>query len=71
MKSVMGIINVVAFVVTFVGAVNWGLVGFFDFNLVTVLFGMGTKLTTVVYQVVGVAGVYSAILYFKHIAKCK
>lgn len=71
MKSVIGIVNVVAFVLTFVGAVNWGLVGVFDFNAVTMLFGMGTALTTGVYSIVGVAGVYAAVVFFKHVAKCK
>jgi uncharacterized membrane protein YuzA (DUF378 family) len=38
-----------------VGALNWGLVGLFDWNLVTEIFGTGT-VTDVIYVVVGVAG---------------
>ena len=43
-----------------VGAVNWGLVGLMDTNLVESLLGMGTMLTKGVYVVVGAAGVYKA-----------
>ena len=39
-----------------VGALNWGLVGLFDWNLVTEIFGTGT-VTDVIYVVVGIAGV--------------
>jgi uncharacterized protein len=38
-----------------VGAINWGLVGLFDWNLVAEIFGTGT-VTDVVYAIVGVAG---------------
>jgi uncharacterized membrane protein YuzA (DUF378 family) len=38
-----------------VGALNWGLVGLFDWNLVTEIFGTGT-VTDVIYVIVGVAG---------------
>ena len=41
-----------------IGAINWGLVGFFQFNLVTFLFGEMTSLSRVVYAVVGIAGLY-------------
>jgi uncharacterized protein len=38
-----------------VGAINWGLVGLFDWNLVAEIFGTGT-VTDVIYVIVGVAG---------------
>lgn len=40
------------------GAVNWGLVGFFQFNLVTFLFGEMSAISRIVYAVVGIAGLY-------------
>lgn len=46
----------VAWVLVVVGALNWGL-AVFDFNLVTTVFG-DTVLTTVVYALVGLAGLY-------------
>jgi uncharacterized protein len=38
-----------------IGAINWGLVGLFDWNLVSEIFGTGT-VTDVIYVIVGVAG---------------
>jgi uncharacterized protein len=37
------------------GALNWGLVGLFEFNLVEEIFGAGT-VADVIYVIVGVAG---------------
>ena len=39
-----------------IGAINWGLIGFFNFNLVAVLFGQFTWLTRIVYALVGLSG---------------
>ncbi len=41
-----------------IGALNWGLVGLLNMNLVETIFGMGSMLTKVVYIVVGLAGTY-------------
>lgn len=41
-----------------VGAVNWGLVSAFDFNVVTAL-GLGSGFVSVVYIAVGLAGLYT------------
>ena len=41
----------------FIGALNWGLVGIFGFNLVAFLFGPATLLTNIVYSLVGIAAV--------------
>lgn len=40
------------------GAINWGLVGFFQFNLVSFLFGEMTLLARIIYAVIGIAGLY-------------
>jgi uncharacterized protein len=50
-------LDVLAMVLVVVGALNWGLVGAFHFNLVTALFG-ATVVSSIVYILVGVAGVY-------------
>ena len=42
---------------TIIGALNWGLVGLFSFNLVEAIFGVDTLLTNVVYTFVGLAGI--------------
>ena len=40
-----------------IGAINWGLVGLFSFNLVEAIFGVDTLLTNVIYTFVGLAGI--------------
>ncbi len=46
-----------------IGCLNWGLIGFFDFDLVSTLFGQMSLLTRIVYAVVGISGIY-AITYY-------
>lgn len=58
-------IDWVAFVLVIVGALNWGLVGFFKFDLVATILGDMTFLARIVYSLVGLAAVYVAILVFK------
>ncbi|MFA7278106.1 MAG: DUF378 domain-containing protein [Candidatus Gracilibacteria bacterium] len=47
-----------------VGALNWGLVGFFSFNLVEKLLGSWPMAITVTYDLVGVAAVLCVVHYF-------
>ena len=47
----------VCLVFTILGAINWGLVGLFDFNLVTALFGKESLLTNLLYALIGLAGI--------------
>jgi len=49
--------------VTFIliGALNWGLIGFFRFDLVAALFGIFTIPARVIYALVGLAGIYFII----------
>lgn len=51
-------IDYTALVITVIGAINWGLIGFFRFNLVAFLFGDMTLITRIIYAVVGIAGLY-------------
>ena len=57
----MRILNVITLVLLIVGGLNWGLVGAFDFNLVSALFGEMTPLSRSVYVLVGLAAVYQII----------
>ena len=41
-----------------IGGLNWGLVGFFNFNLVSMIFGDMTALTRLIYSLVGVSALY-------------
>ena len=53
------------FVLTLViiGAINWGLIGFFKFDLVAFLFGQMTWLSRIVYAIVGISGLHTISLF--------
>lgn len=59
-QSVLGSI---ALALAIIGALNWGLVGLFNINLVTALFGEGSFLTRIIYLLVGASGIYALSLY--------
>lgn len=46
-----------------IGAINWGLIGFLQFDLVRVLFGDMSIMSRIVYALIGISGLY-AISYF-------
>jgi uncharacterized protein len=52
----------VAFILVVVGALNWGLVGIFKFDLVATLLGDMSSLSRIVYTLVGLSAVYLAIM---------
>jgi len=54
----MSTLDWVGYVLLVVGGLNWGLIGFFDFNLVTSLLGTGT-VTSIVYDLVGLSALWS------------
>lgn len=55
------IIKIIAFILVIVGALNWGLVGLFDFDLVARIFGEMTTLSRVVYVLVGLSAIITAL----------
>ena len=57
----------VCLVLLIIGAVNWGLIGLFDFNLVETLFGVDNVITKIVYALVGIAGIIDISLLFEDI----
>lgn len=61
----MKITTVIAFVLAIVGAVVWGLIGIFDFNVVAAIFGAGAEavVSRIIYTLVGVSGLW-LILYW-------
>jgi hypothetical protein len=54
----MNVLDWITGVLVIVGAINWGLVGIFDYNVVTAILGDMTMLTRTVYVLVGVSGLY-------------
>ena len=64
----MKMLHMVAFSLVIVGALNWGLLGLFQYNLVTALFGSMPMLENLVYMLVGASGLY---LVATHMNDCK
>lgn len=50
-----------AYILVLIGALNWGLIGFFQFDLVAFLFGEMTWLSRCVYGLVGISAIISAL----------
>ncbi len=55
--------NIVAMILVIIGAINWGLIGFFQFDLVAAIFGGQTAvLSRIIYALVGLAGLWCIML---------
>ena len=52
-----------ALTIAVIGAVNWGLIGFFNLNLVSLLFGSMSWISRIIYGLVGICGLYLFTLY--------
>lgn len=63
----MKVVNIIALVLIIIGAINWGLIGAFNFNLVDMLFGVNTILSRIIYGLVGIAGLW-ALTFFNRIS---
>lgn len=60
----MVILQKIALVITIIGAINWGLIGLFDFNLVATLFESIEILEKLIYIIVGVTGLINIGILF-------
>jgi uncharacterized membrane protein YuzA (DUF378 family) len=54
----MKALDIVVTVLLLIGGLNWGLMGFFNFNLVGAIFGEATALSRVIYALVGLSALY-------------
>ncbi|MBQ7185306.1 MAG: DUF378 domain-containing protein [Alphaproteobacteria bacterium] len=63
-KNMRGLTDYVLAPLTFIGAINWGLIGIFGFDLVAWLFGPATLVSNIVYAIIGVAAVIWLIMMF-------
>jgi len=59
----MKLLNCIALTIAIIGAINWGLIGFFNFNLVAFIFGDMTLLARIIYALVGLSGLYLITFY--------
>jgi len=55
----MKTLDYIALSLVVIGAINWGLIGFFSFDLVRFIFGDMTLISRIVYALVGVSGLYA------------
>lgn len=60
----MKTIDTIALVLVIIGAINWGLIGLFKFNLVDTIFGTMSALSRIIYTLVGISGLWSIKLIF-------
>ena len=60
----MYILKIIAYILVIIGALNWGLVGFFGFDLVASVFGEMSILSRIVYSLVGLSAII--LLFANH-----
>lgn len=53
----MYVLKIIAYILVIIGAINWGLVGFFGFDLVASIFGEMSLVARIVYSLVGISGI--------------
>ncbi len=63
----MVILQKIALVITIIGAINWGLIGLFDFNLVATLFESVGILEKIIYILVGICGLINIGIFMMHL----
>ena len=60
----MKVIDTIALILIIIGAINWWLIGIFNFNLVDTLFGTMSVLSRIIYTLVGISGLLGIKLLF-------
>ena len=60
-------IDRIALLLVIIGALNWLLVGLFQYDLVEAIFGIATWGTRIVYSIIGIAGLYCISLLFRDV----
>lgn len=60
----MKVVDTIALILVIVGAVNWGLIGIFNFNLVDTIFGTMSIISRIIYTLVGISGLWCIKLLF-------
>ena len=63
----MVILQKIALVFTIIGAINWGLIGLFDFNLVATLFVSVEIIEKIIYILVGISGLINIGILFMNL----
>lgn len=66
-RDYMETVQKILLVITIIGAINWGLIGILDFNLVDTIFGIGSLFSRIIYSLVGICGLINIGILFNHI----
>lgn len=61
----MKVIDKIALVLIIIGAINWGLIGFFKIDVVALIFGQMSVISRIVYALVGISGLWGIKLLFE------
>ena len=56
-------LDCLALTIAIIGAINWGLIGLFSFDLVAFIFGNMSWFSRIIYALVGIAGLYIITFY--------
>ena len=59
----MKVLNGIVLALIIIGAINWGLIGLFNFNLVTYIFGNMAAVSRIIFALVGIAGLWSLTFF--------
>lgn len=61
----MDILRRIALILVIIGAINWGLIGFFNYDLVAAIFGgQQSVIARIIYSLVGISGLYALTIFF-------
>ena len=65
-------LHIVSFTLVIVGALNWGLFGLFNFDLIEAILGgiLNGVIAEIIYTLVGIAGVYLLVTHMKECTTC-
>ena len=66
----MNIVKWVTFTIVLIGALNWGLIGAFNFDLISFLFGNMSTLSRIIYTIVGLCAIAYFVLSIKDNTEC-
>jgi len=62
-------IDITVAVLLIIGGLNWGLVGFFGFNMIGALFGGAIDIERIIYAFIGLSGIYEIFQW--RVAQCR
>ncbi len=63
----MQVVKIISYILVLIGALNWGLVGFFNIDLVALIFGDMTVMSRIVYGLVGISAILYAITSYRDV----